>query len=717
MINKVLIGWTSRLFDSNLNTNGRENKEQYFCNEYYTIININFEKYILELIIDENFIEVDLKNNQQIRFCHSTKTIEIFSNEPFNCYNMENQINNFLINFDRQLLRYWILKPVIRLENLENFHILHERFTIDINSKRNLEANNKRFNTFKIKYKVFDSESIFLLNNSENYSKLINYEKEFLNILSKMNLKLAWHIMVLLSSGKLIYPLDISINFLTFLLEEGNSNEQLINSINQIKYNKFKIKNLDYELLLKKARKNYIKSNTNDSLIYTKRIFVTPSLIIFIEESIDQKNRILNEYKNYTDNFIRCTFSNDKMKKISYVFNKAIPIIENIKKILTNGIYLISKKYVFFQYSNSQIKEHSVWLIHEEGEFRVDKIFSKIGDFTEEKVISKNASRKGLTLTSCKKIENIDFKPETIKDIKGKVDFFEHEFSNRIYINKEEKFIYKLNKKENQNFTDGSGLISLDLAIKYSGNPDNMSAFQVRIGGAKGILVLDPKLKNNTILLRESMIKFNSYNNSNLYIIRNSTFSIGYINKQIIHILNQLGISNKIFLDSLEEHIILLENIKKMNNNLNLEIFKTNNFINNLKNKFVFTKKYKNNPFIKGIIETLFMSSLQDLKNKCNLFIEKAAKFLGVPDHYGLLKENQIFCKIKKPNNEEIIIKGKVLVTKNPCLYYGDIRLVDAVDIQDLHHLTNVIVFPTVGMRPLQKLLRFRWRRLCYYLG
>ena len=74
-------------------------------------------------------------------------------------------------------------------------------------------------------------------------------------------------------------------------------------------------------------------------------------------------------------------------------------------------------------------------------------------------------------------------------------------------------------------FTDGVGYISPQLALyvakKY--NFSHVSAFQIRIAGAKGVLMVKDELEGKHIQLRKSQIKFPS-DDLTLNVIRCSTY-------------------------------------------------------------------------------------------------------------------------------------------------------------------------------------------------
>jgi RNA-dependent RNA polymerase len=64
-----------------------------------------------------------------------------------------------------------------------------------------------------------------------------------------------------------------------------------------------------------------------------------------------------------------------------------------------------------------------------------------------------------------------------------------------------------------------------------------------------------------------------------------------------------------------------------------------------------------------------------------------------------LLREPWFDISIGIQNNAEIIV-GTVVMAKNPCLHPGDVRILEAVDVPELHHLVDCLVFPQKGERP-----------------
>ncbi|CAD6336017.1 unnamed protein product [Miscanthus lutarioriparius] len=90
---------------------------------------------------------------------------------------------------------------------------------------------------------------------------------------------------------------------------------------------------------------------------------------------------------------------------------------------------------------------------------------------------------------------------------------------------------------------------------------------------------------------------------------------------------------------------------------------------------------------------------------------------MGCLDELGILEQGQCFIRVSAPslnncyvnrgsifpseykNNAEIIV-GTVVMAKNPCLHPGDVRILEAVDVPELHHLVDCLVFPKKGERP-----------------
>lgn len=89
-------------------------------------------------------------------------------------------------------------------------------------------------------------------------------------------------------------------------------------------------------------------------------------------------------------------------------------------------------------------------------------------------------------------------------------------------------------------------------------------------------------------------------------------------------------------------------------------------------------------------------------KSKIPIHKEDGRVLLGVLDETRTLQYGQVFIQITQGLLEDlgdkIVIKQRVVISKNPCLHPGDVRVFDAVDVKSLHHMVDVVVFPAVSL-------------------
>ena len=146
-----------------------------------------------------------------------------------------------------------------------------------------------------------------------------------------------------------------------------------------------------------------------------------------------------------------------------------------------------------------------------------------MGDFSKEKNILKKFARKGQCFSSSKFVQQLDPSQVTLdlEDI----------------------------KRNGYTFSDGVGYISVPLADKIARmfGFEHVSAFQIRLAGAKGVMMINKKLEGEHVCLRQSQTKFKS-DDLSLNVIRCSTFGQGYLNRSIISLLHSLGVPEEFFL-------------------------------------------------------------------------------------------------------------------------------------------------------------------------
>ena len=367
-------------------------------------------------------------------------------------------------------------------------------------------------------------------------------------------------------------------------------------------------------------------------------------------------------------------------------------------RTLYNGIGIGDRHYEFLAFGNSQFRENGAYFFSPTDHLSCDNIRQWMGNFTHIKVVAKYAARLGQCFSTTRAIYGLS-KPDivTIPDI----------------------------ERNGYCFTDGVGkissflaqMIATELGLRLSPAP---SAFQFRLGGCKGILVVSPDAKYKEVHIRRSQQKFVATYNG-LEIIRWSRFSSATLNRQTITILSSLGVPDEVFLKMLTEQVASYQSAmtdKALAQSLLSKYVDDNQMTINIATMINNGFMTQREPFVLSLLHLWRSWSIKLLKEKAKIIVEAGAFLLGCVDETGSLrgytkpsvapgelfsKEDlpQIFVQIpsRDDSNRYNVVEGVCLVGRNPSLHPGDLRVVEAVNIPALYHLRNVIVFSQIGER------------------
>jgi hypothetical protein len=218
----------------------------------------------------------------------------------------------------------------------------------------------------------------------------------------------------------------------------------------------------------------------------------------------EAKNRILRRFPDFTDYFIRVQFCEEDGTDLRFNANVSNEqIYERFRSVFKNGIAIAGRVFGFLGFSHSSLRSHAAWFM---APFFCDgklnsyfSIISHLGDFGSIFSPARCAARIGQAFSET---------PLAIPLAGIDVDFLPDVTSH----------------DGTRVFSDGVGTISLPVmqAIQASVPSRKLSSgptcFQIRCGGAKGMLSLDPRLQGNKVYFRPSMVKFESADVANLEI-------------------------------------------------------------------------------------------------------------------------------------------------------------------------------------------------------
>ena len=447
-----------------------------------------------------------------------------------------------------------------------------------------------------------------------------------------------------------------------------------------------------------------LRSRIPHYCVYVRSATVTPTTVLFHTPVPDISNRVIRQFSQYSDRFLRVKFTEEKPDGKIYATDKETmnEVFTRVKRVLTNGILIGDRKYEFLACGNSQFREHGAYFFAPLPNLPTRRIREWMGLFTEIKTVPLYSARLGQCFSTTRAVTGAKTEVVEISDV----------------------------ERNGFNFTDGVGRISnflANLAASELGlmrhTTEAPSVFQIRVGGCKGILAVSPTSEPREIHLRKSQYKFPA-THEGLEIIRWSQFACANLNRQLILVLSALGVPDGIFSQKLRLQLADLE--KAMTDEKTaLDILQRDIDYNQMTltvagmilDGFQKTEEI----FTVSLLQLWRAWSIKYLKEKARITIAGGALLLGCVDEYAILRghfENapkphddapieekarhipEVFVQVSKGlNGKPKIILGPMLIARNPSLHPGDVRVVCGIDIPRLHHLRNVVVLPQTGDR------------------
>ena len=430
-------------------------------------------------------------------------------------------------------------------------------------------------------------------------------------------------------------------------------------------------------------------------------VTVTPTALLVHPVQVEVSNRVIRKYNDLSDRFLRVRFLDEAYfgrLQSQTTQHRQDEVYERVRNTLVNGIHVGGRHYEFLACGTSQFREHGAYFFAPTEQVTINSIRQWMGYFHHIREIPKYVARIGLCFSTTKAITSIGMQPDIVQipDI----------------------------ERNGFKFTDGVGKMSPFLAHMVASElrlgVDAPSLYQFRMGGCKGVLAVDPTVKGRTVHIRPSQKKFESDFNQ-LEIIRVSSFSTAFLNKQIIMVLTTLGVDDKVFVNKTKQQLM------EINHALEDDDFAVSMLLQTVDYNQVTVEIAKmlscgmrTDPFVDIILRLWRAWAIKQLKEKANLAVSQGAFLLGCVDETASLRMDdgklpEIFLQVPMQNyasqpglgtqagkgGSYKVVTGRCIIARNPCLHPGDIRLVQAVDCHKLHRLRAVVVLPQLGERDL----------------
>ncbi|KAG0706495.1 RdRP-domain-containing protein [Suillus ampliporus] len=444
-------------------------------------------------------------------------------------------------------------------------------------------------------------------------------------------------------------------------------------------------------------------------------LILTPTRYILEGPIPDQSNSVLRRY-GHPECFLRVSFQDEDRSKLHREVNWSIKSLlwGRYHSILLNGYRVAGRQFQFLGYSMSGLKEHSVWFMtpfqDENGKLlNANSIRDNLGDFSKlYKQPARLAARWSQAFSGTHPSvtllpEEVDFRCPDRRSPSGGL------------------------------MTDGCSSISVELARdiwismqrgrKRPANLRNVpSAFQFRLGGAKGMVVQDPTIRGKLVRLRPSQIKFDAPENLTFDVQSTSAEPIAmFLNRPLIVLMEFLGVDTRRIIELQDDDIRKAQSVRSSSADASKVIqqhglgasFRLSSLFSNLSSILQLEigdteddPSQWTSKLIESSLHCIETHILRELKYRAHIAVPGSYTLLGVSDEWDCLREGEIYATVFDERTGFVQeITGKVAITRSPQIHPGDLQVVTAVQRPKLKHLKNVVVFSCKGQRALASYL------------
>lgn len=393
----------------------------------------------------------------------------------------------------------------------------------------------------------------------------------------------------------------------------------------------------------------------------------------FPQPNVDPGNRIIRQYPGHEDNYIRVRFADETQNRM--FFDSKIDSRTNIlqgrfKSILDHGIFVGGRHFNFLAFSSSALREHSTWFVrscfsYEGGLVTAEIIRQGVGDLKHIRCPPRWAARLGQSFTTTHTALRVPVEvvTEDLPDI----------------------------KRNKHCFSDGVGTISSEVVRDITGNSTKSLrnlpvVFQIRLGGAKGVLALDSRLTGYVIRLRPSQVKYrypSHVKELSLEVAMACTAPLPfYLNRPMIALLETLGVPSSAFLElqrkavtSLKKALTSPQDAAQILAQYGLgSATKLGQILKGLVGPLMgltTVNAVKEVPFLRHCMVAALTYALRSIKYRCRVPVPQSCTLMGIMDETGELEEGEIYVCLRPQNGKRRVLQGRCLVARSPMMHPG----------------------------------------------